>query len=131
MLADNPVTQGELFYDSIEDALRATVEMMGGAKRVGTTLWPAKEAVAAQQQMLNCMDPGKPHKLALEELMLIARMAREREIHILGKFIAEALDYEFRVITPEDKAQKAAAQFADMRRQFMQMAPMLGLKVSE
>ncbi len=125
------MTQGELFYDTIDDALRATVEMLGGAKRVGAELWPAKEPIQAQQQLLNCMDTSKPHKLGLEEFMLIARRAREREIHILGKFIAEALDYEFRVITPEDKAQKAAAQFADMRRQFMAMAPMLGLKVTE
>lgn len=125
------VNQQELFYDDIDSAFRATVEMLGGAKRVGAALWPAKEPVAAQQNLLNVMDPDKPHKLSLQELMFVARLARDKEVHILGKYIAEALDYEFRVVTREDKAMKAAAQFADMKRQFQAMAPLLGLKVTE
>lgn len=109
------MNQGELFYDDIDAALRATVEMLGGAKRVGAMLWPAKDAVGAQQMMLNVMDPSKPHKLSLSEFMLIAKKARAQGIHILGKFIGDELDYEFRVITPEEKQASVVEQFARVK----------------
>lgn len=105
------MNQGELFYDDIDAALRAAVEMLGGAKRVGTMLWPAKDAVSAQQQMLNVMDPSKPHKISLPEFMLIAKKAREQGVHILAKFMADELDYELRLITPEEKQANVVEQF--------------------
>lgn len=109
------MTQVELFYDDIDAALRATVEALGGAKRVGTALWPAMDAVSAQTQLLSAMNPDKPHKLSLRGFWLVVGMAQKQGIHVIAKFFADDLGYEFRVIQKEEKQAELVERFAKMK----------------
>lgn len=125
------MTQNELFHDDIYSALRSVVEMLGGAKRVASRLRPNDDPMDAERWLLDCLNPRRKHKLDLAEFMQIFGMSVEADIHVLAGFFGMRFNYEFRIVTPEDKAAKAAEEFASMKRQFMAMAPMLGLKVTE
>lgn len=106
------MTQAELFHDNEYDALRATVEALGGAKRVASELWPSKPMVEAQKQLLRCLDPERHEKLSLDELFHVWRLARERNIHILAQFVAYSMHYEIKPISPEQRKAEAVDRLA-------------------
>jgi len=63
--------------------------------------------------------------------MFIARMARDRGVHTLMKFMADDLGYEIRVVTVEEKQAKAVEDFQRCKAQVADMARAFGLKVAE
>lgn len=85
--------QAPLFYESIHDAIRELVRVLGGAKPVGHTLWPGKSMQDAQTRLLNCLDHNRPEKLSPEDLALLLKNGREAGCHVLMAYINAECGY--------------------------------------
>lgn len=91
------------FFESPEDALRAAVQALGGAKKVGCTLWPDKGPDAAGRHLLDCINPGRAEKLEMSQMMAILRMAKEAGHHAPMTWLAGEIGYEVHAITRADE----------------------------
>lgn len=97
------MTQSEMFNTSFADALRDTVNQLGGAKKVGLMLWPSKTMEAAQRELLQCLDPSKDRKLSLEEIDLLIEAGRKEGIHATAKYFENRFGYRLMVVQPKDE----------------------------
>ncbi len=96
--------QTALFYESLNDAIKDAIRVCGGAKVVGHTLWPEKEPSAASRLLNDCLNEHRPERLTPEQLMLIARMGRDKGCHAVMYFMCADLSYSQPVpIEPEDE----------------------------
>ena len=86
--------QQALWHDTIEDALRDVVQVLGGPKRVAADLWPGKAPSDAARHLNHCLDPDRPEKLALGEFVLLLSKGSEAECHTAMHFLADAAWYE-------------------------------------
>lgn len=101
--------QDDLWHDSPEDALRAVVHALGGPKKVGHELWPAKTIAEAAHYLNHCLDPERAEKLSLGEIMYLLHRGREIGCHTAIQYINRACHYEdAKPIEPEDE--RAALQ---------------------
>ena len=66
-------------FENIYDALKAAVNAMGKAKKVGPRLRP--ESKDAAGWLLNCLNPNHEQKLDPEQVALILRMACDVGYH--------------------------------------------------
>lgn len=106
--------QQQLWHDTAEDALRAAVERMGGPKRVASRLWPARTITDAARLLNHCLDPERPEKLALGEVVLLLQWAREAGCHVGMQYLAETCGYEPPAPKdPETEAAKLQREFCD------------------
>lgn len=99
--------QAELpFYESPEDALRAAVQVLGGAKKVGALLWPDKTVDNAARQLLDCINPGRHEKLDMSQMMAILRMAKDEGCHAPFAWLAAQIGYDVSPITKADEVDR-------------------------
>ncbi len=85
--------QISLFYEDINDATRACVQALGGAKVVGSSIWPSKLPQKAGEHLLNSLNPNHAQKLSLDETVMIFKMAREIGFHDGMNYFAEFCGY--------------------------------------
>jgi len=101
--------QAELpFFEGPEDALRAAVQALGGAKAVGAKVYPDKSPERAGQQLLDCLNPGRPEKLELGQMLMILRMARDAGHHGAMQWLAGEVGYDARPVTRAQEADRLA-----------------------
>jgi hypothetical protein len=84
--------QFALIIDTINDAIRDTCRAIG-AKTVAQALWPTKKPEAAERYLDDCLNPSREQKLSIDEILVIARMGREKGIHLIATFINRDLGY--------------------------------------
>lgn len=84
---------GECF-DNVNDAMQATVNALGGYKKVGPMLRPELPIDQAAGWLRDCLNPGRREKLAPEQLLLILRKAREVGYHAAMNFLAFDTGYK-------------------------------------
>ena len=107
-------------FESLNDALIQCVKASGGSKSVGVAIWPAKGVEAAQRHLLACLNADRQEKLGPDEVLLVARLAREHGCHAYAEFVAESLGYAPPVpVEPVDAA-------AELQRQFIEATAKLG-----
>jgi len=85
--------QQPLFYESVHDAFRELVRVLGGAKAVGSLLWPGKSMQDAATRLLNCLDHNRPEKLSPEDLLVLLKKGRERDCHVVMEYLAAECGY--------------------------------------
>ena len=78
---DAEAAQMPLLVESVYDALKGAVQALGGAKAVGSRLWPQKPIMDARGLLLNCLNADRAEKLDPEQVLLILRWAREQGFH--------------------------------------------------
>jgi hypothetical protein len=101
-------------FEDLNDCLIACVKAIGGSKQAGLKLWPEKTMEAAQRHLLNCLNDSKAERLAPEQVMLLARLARENGCHAYAEYVADQLSYAEPVpIEPRD-------EIGDLLRQYLQ-----------
>jgi hypothetical protein len=106
--------QPRLIVESIWEALTDTVRALGGARVVGKMLRPQKDVEAAQRWLLDALNPNREQTLSPEDVMLILRAAREKNVHIAMSFINSDAGYEApRTVDPEDEEQALEREFID------------------
>lgn len=113
-------------YDTLEDALKAVVAKLGGAKLVAGRLWPESvtdvdDLAKAQQKLLNCLNHERQEKLSLSELSSILRMAREIDAWDAIEHFSSVLGFRFEPITREDLLRQQVIELRALLRQATQV----------
>lgn len=112
-----------LAFESLTDCLIECVKAAGGSKQVGHRVWPEKTVEAAQRHLLNCLNEGKAERLTPDQVILIARLAREHGCHAYAQFVAQSLSYsEPTPIEPRDEADELRRQFIEATQRMAAMA---------
>lgn len=73
--------QPQLFYEGPIDAIRALVQALGGAKKVGIALRPDKPIDDAARWVLDCMNPERREHFDLEQLLWLLKEGRRIGFH--------------------------------------------------
>lgn len=94
------------FYECAEDALKAAVEAMGGAKQIGALLWPDKSPDGARTRLLDCLNPNRPERLDLSESMFILKRAKEAGHHAPFTWIAGEVGYDAKPIAKAEEVDR-------------------------
>lgn len=104
-------------FDSLPDALSDVVKALGGAKAAGALLWPEKEPVDAGKLLRHCLDPDRPEKLSLEQVVLLLKLGRERRCHSAAAWLLQAAGYREPVpVEPEDERATLQREFVEAAR---------------
>lgn len=98
-----------LFVEDYDEAIRATVQALGGFKRVGADMKPDLGVEAAGRWLSDCCNPGRRERLTPSELAYLRRRARQAGVHVLAAFEMRDAGYaEPQPVEPEDE--RAALQ---------------------
>lgn len=110
--------QTPLFVDTADDAVRDTVRALGGPKKVGPLLWPAKKPDRAEKDLDDCLNRNNARKLDFEEILHIGRLGRDHGVHLIAGFVCFDLGYAPpQPVDPEDEKAELQRQFhADVDR---------------
>ena len=108
------MNQDPLFIEDIYDAMRHTVQRLGGAKKIGLHFWPEKSADKAGEQLLNCLNRDRQEKLSIEQFLWLRREGRKLGCHVIAAFENEDGGYAPpQPVEPEDES-------ADLMRRFIE-----------
>lgn len=117
------MSQEALFYETFNDALDSVVKACGGAKAVGSKLWPEKTADAAHRLLLACLNEDRVEKLGPEHVLMILRMGRERGAHAAINFLSRESGYaDPAPIEPEDEKARLQREFIEAQREMSKIA---------
>lgn len=106
--------QVPLFVEDYYDAIRATVEGLGGFKRTGHALKPDLSPDAAGRWLADCCNADKREKLSPTELGFLRRRARQAGVHVLAAFEMRDAGYADPVaIEPEDERAALMREFVE------------------
>lgn len=94
------------FYESPEDAMRAAVQALGGAKKVGCMLWPDKGIDSAARLLQDCINPGHAEKLEMSQAMMVLTLAKDAGCHSPFQWMAGQIGYEARPITRAEEVDR-------------------------
>lgn len=89
-----PSTTLPLFIEDVYDALKAAVQVLGGAKAVAGRLWPHKPIDQARKDLLDCLNRDNDRKFDVEEILAILKMAGEAGYHQAKHWIDHSLGYQ-------------------------------------
>ena len=104
-------------FDTLTGTLIECVKAAGGSKSVGMRLWPKKTVEAAQRHLLACLNESKPERLTPEQVLLVARLAREHGCHAYMEFCARALSYAApQPVRPVEEVDELRRQVLEMGR---------------
>ena len=96
------------FYESPEDALKAAVQALGGAKKVGPMLWPDKTVDNAARGLLDCLNNGRAEKLELSQVMMIFTMAKDAGFHGPFAWWSGEIGYDSKPIAKAEEIDRLA-----------------------
>lgn len=82
-----------LFFDSYEEAIRATVAGIGGLKAVGSMLRPELSPDQAGRWLSDALNPRCRDALRVGQLAVIRREARRLGVHTLAAYEAREAGY--------------------------------------
>lgn len=125
------IAQQTLFVESIEEALRDCVNALKGPKAVGVLLWPELSADLAAKRLNHCLDPDRPEKLELSQILLIAKQARAVNCHTIMAYLASELDYECKPVDPETEVQRLQREFIEAQRALSKLAEQINTKLAD
>lgn len=104
-----------MFVDDLNDALRATINALGGMKAIGVELKPEKTAVDAGRWLADCLNSDKRDRLAPDQVAYIRRKARAAGVHILAAFEMQDAGYQAPIpVEPEDERAALQREFIEM-----------------
>jgi hypothetical protein len=122
------VEQQPLFFEDIYDALRHVVQSAGGAKRVGTVLYPEKTPDSAGRALMDCLNPGRHEKLDPEQLMVLLRIGHEAGCHVAVHYLCGQAGYSKPdPIAPGDEKAELQRQLIRNMTEHRQLVNRLGL----
>lgn len=106
-----------LIVETIEEALTATIQAMGGLKRVGAELRPELDPHAAGRWLADCLNPDRREHLTPPQLCLLRRKARQAGVHLLAAYEARDAGYaDPQPLEPEDERALLQRQFIEQTK---------------
>ncbi len=119
------------FYESINDALQASVVALGGYKKVGPRLRPELPQEQAANWLRDCLNPDRREQLSPERVMLLIRLARQAGFHSLMQFVASDTGYRAAPVDAAEQAQDLEKKIAEgvdlLNRQMSRLSRLKGL----
>ncbi len=105
-------SQTSLFFEDVNDALRATVltKEMGGYKKVGQMLRGDMSVTSAETWLRNCLNSERSERLNPDQVIALVLLARKQSIHFYGQFLAQTVGYEPLVPISDERVQAVALQ---------------------
>lgn len=85
--------QTVLWYDSIQDAIGAVVQSLGGKKKVAPKLWPHVKPETAYTRLAHCLSDEFPEKLSPEELLFLITEGRQAGCHAILMYLSQEGGY--------------------------------------
>ena len=123
--------QRPLFHESIYDALKTVVALLGGPKKVGPLLWPEKTVDAAAQLVRDCLNASRKERFDPEQMLFLLRTGREAGCHEAMYYLCDVIGYERPAPTdPEDELQRMLREYLDIQRRGDQLKPRIDEAVS-
>jgi hypothetical protein len=102
-------------YESLDDALADLVKDLGGPKRVGPLLWPAKDPDAAARLLADCFNADRPARLSPEQAMFVMRLGRQAGKHKAIDWLLAELHYApTRPVDPRDEVAELQRQMGTL-----------------
>lgn len=124
--------QQVLWHDTFRDALRDLVSALGGFKKVGARLWPAKPVDEAGRHLADCLNAAKPHKLSLEEIEWLLCEGRRVHCHIGMYYLTNKANYEEpKAVDPETAVQRLQREFVMAVQHLSKIQIELGAKAAD
>ncbi|MFK5950901.1 MAG: hypothetical protein QM500_19285, partial [Methylococcales bacterium] len=77
-----------LYHEDIYEAIRTAIQALGGAKKVGSSLWPDKSPDKAGELLNNCLNVTRNEKLDPEQVLFISRESRKIGCHAIAEYYA-------------------------------------------
>lgn len=99
--------QGELWHETIFDALGTAVKAAGGPKKVVPKLWPSCDESTAVTRLRDALNPDRSQKLCPAELLSLMRLAKEAGDNSVMDFLARDLGYELKPLAPAEAKKRA------------------------
>lgn len=98
-------------FETTTQALIECVKAAGGSKQVGHKVFPEKLVDQAQRHLLNCLNDDRPERLNPDQVLLIAKLARDNGCHAYAQHMADLLGYAEPVpVEPRDEADELRRQ---------------------
>jgi hypothetical protein len=106
--------QDALFHESVNDALRAAVQALGGHKKIGAAMRPELPADQAGSWLRDCLNPDRREKLSPEQVVWVLREARRIGYHGAATYILHECGYaEATPVEPEDERAQLQRMFIE------------------
>jgi len=100
-----------LYHEDIYEAIRTAVQALGGAKKVGSMLWPDKSPDKAGELLNNCLNTTRNEKLDPEQVVYLIAQSQKVGMHSIIDFIGSNCNYKFSPIEPEDEKAELMKKF--------------------
>jgi hypothetical protein len=113
-------TQHALFHEDINSALQGLVAALGGAKAVGSKLYPDLPTDGAARRLLDAINVDRAQQLSQTQFVTLLKWGREGGHHGVMEYLADEAGYTRP--SPRDPED----QKAELMRQFIE-----AVKVSE
>lgn len=97
------------FFEMPEDALKACIQSLGGAKVVAQTLWPDKTVENARDYLLACLNHDRNEKLSYSQIIYIFREAKRAGFHAGYEYWSQECEYHITPITREEEKERLAS----------------------
>lgn len=104
-----------LFHEDINEAVKGLVAAMGGAKVVGSRLFPHLTVDGARSRLLDALNPDRTQELSIPEFLTLMRWGREAGHHGVMHYTADETGYTRpSPLSPEDEKAELQRQVIDM-----------------
>src|SRR5674476_67433 len=94
------------FYDCAEAALTASVQATGGAKVIGSRLWPDKSVEQAHKLLLDCLNADRLEKLSYSQILMVFRIAKQAGFHAGYDWWSQQCEYECQPISTAEQVDR-------------------------
>lgn len=105
-----------LIHEDWREALRHTVNALGGPGKVGLELKPSMKKDDAGRWVSDCLNADRAAKFDLEEIMWILREARKIGCHTAMAYLCQDAGYQATPISPEDEQDELMRQFIEAQK---------------
>jgi hypothetical protein len=111
--------QVSLFYEDVNDVLRAMVQALGGAKKVGGAMRGNDVGIeAAHRWILACLNPDRPERFTPEQVLWLLVECRKLNFHAGMHFLNVGAGYAPPTpVDPEDERARLQRDAIDAIRQ--------------
>lgn len=117
------MNQPALFHESINDALRELVALLGGTKVVGSRMRPELPADHAGRWLNDCLNESRREHLTPEQVMWLLREGRQIGAHGAMGWIAGEAGYTApQPLEPDDERSQLQREYIEAAKHMAKVA---------
>lgn len=98
-------------FESLGDALKRAVDVLGGPKQVGPQLRPELKTEQAAGWLRDCLNPDRRERMTPEQFLLVLRLARKAGYHAVMDYVGIDCGYKATPVDPQSQEAELQGQF--------------------